>query len=244
MDVSTIKIIAVEDDATYVELLSSIISELGYELVGVVDNAFAALKLVEETLPDLILIDTEIKDSINGVELAARINSNRRIPIIFLTSFRDQQTFQTARLTFPMSYIIKPSDPVSLQSAIELAIFTQPVPNATALQPAAMGDTLYIKDNGKLVKLRLRDILMVEEDEKYCFAVTEQSRHTINMRLKDLFERLPHEDFIQVHNAFAVRKSAIKAVNFADQTLRVANNDVPIGKGYREQLLATLNLVS
>ncbi len=244
MSAPTIKIIAVENDTTYADSLSLIISELGYELVGIVDNALAAMKLVEETLPDLILMDTDITDSINGTALAERINENRRIPIISMTAFKEQQTFHTASATFSRAFIIKPYDPVSMQSAIELAIFTQPVPNATVLQPQGMGDTFYIKDNGRLVKIRLRDILMAEADEKYCFVVTDDTRHLINMRLKELLERLPHEDFIQVHSSFAVRKSAIKSVNLGEQTVLVANQDIPVGKAYRERLLSTLKLLS
>lgn len=243
MAASTIKILAVEDDAIYAESLSLIIQELGYELVGIVDNALAALQLVEESLPDLILMDIEINDSISGIELAARINSNRRIPIIFVTAFKDKETFSMAKLTFPKAYIIKPYSPVSLQSAIELAVFTEPVKNATVLQPESMGDTFYIKDNNRLVKIRLRDIMVVEVDEKYCSIITAQRKHVINMRLKELLERLPGEDFVQVHRSYVVRKSAIEEVNFGEQTLRVADKSIPIGKTYRDQLLSTLNFL-
>lgn len=244
MAVSTIKILAVEDDKIYAESLELTIRELGYELVGVVDNALAALQLIDDASPDLVLMDIDINDSINGIELAARINSNRRLPIIFVTAFKDKETIQQARLTFPKAYIIKPYDPASLQSAIELAIFSEPVQNATALQPQTMGDTFYIKDNNRLVKIRLRDILLVEVDEKYCYIITSQKRHVINMRLKDLLEKLPKDDFIQVHRSFVVRKSAIEELNIGEQTLRVADKTVPIGKMYKEQLLATLNFLA
>ena len=40
---SLIKIMAVEDDPIYAESLELIIKDLGYELVGIVDNAVAAL---------------------------------------------------------------------------------------------------------------------------------------------------------------------------------------------------------
>ncbi len=244
MAVSTIKILAVEDDKIYAETLELTIRELGYELVGVVDNASAALQMIDDASPDLVLMDIDINDSINGIELAARINSNRRLPIIFVTAFKDKETIQQARLTFPKAYIIKPYDPASLQSAIELAIFSEPVQNATVLQPQTMGDTFYIKDNNRLVKIRLRDILLVEVDEKYCYIITSQKRHVINMRLKDLLEKLPKDDFIQVHRSFVVRKSAIEELNIGEQTLRVADKTIPIGKMYKEQLLATLNFLA
>lgn len=239
-----IKILAVEDDPIYAESLALIVRELGYELVGIVDNAVAALQLLDETSPDLILMDIEINDSVSGIELAARINNIRKIPVIFVTSFKDKETFSQAKLTSPKAYIVKPYDPVSLQSAIELAIFDGPAQPASAVKPEALGDTFYVKDNNRLVKIRLRDILMVEVDEKYCYIITNQKRHIINMRLKDLLEKLPGEDFIQVHRSYVVRKSAIEELNIGEQSLRVSDKTIPIGKTYKEQLLASLKFLA
>lgn len=241
---STIKILAVEDDPIYAESLSLIVKDLGYELVGIADNALTALQLLDETAPDLILMDIEINDKISGIELAARITSVRRIPIIYVTAFKDKETFNQAKLTLPKAYIIKPYDAASLESAIELAIFNSHVPDTSFHHPEAMGDTFYIKDYNRMVKIRLRDIQVVEVDEKYCFIITSNKRHIINMRLKDLLEKLPREDFIQVHRSFVVRKSAIEEVNIGEHTLRVTEKTIPIGKTYKEQLLATLNYLA
>jgi DNA-binding LytR/AlgR family response regulator len=241
---STIKILAVEDDPIYAESLTLVVKELGYELVGIVDNALDALQLVDAAAPDLILMDIEINDKISGIELASRINHSRRIPIIYVTAFKDRTIFNQAKLTSPKAYIIKPYDAASLQSAIELAIFNSQVPDMFVHHPEARGDTFYIKDNNRMVKVRLRDILVVEVDEKYCFIITEQKRYIINMRLKDLLEKLPREDFIQVHRSFVVRKSAIEEVNIGEHTLRVAEKTIPIGKTYKEHLLATLKYLA
>jgi DNA-binding LytR/AlgR family response regulator len=242
--VSSIKILAVEDDPIYAESLGLIVGELGYELVGIADNALAALQLLNRSTPDVVIMDIEIGDTVSGIELAATINSAARIPIIYVTASKDKETFEKAKLTRPKAYIIKPFDSWSLQAAIELAIFNAPVQNLTGMQPTTMGDTFYIKDNNRLVKVRLRDIVLVEVDEKYCFINTDQKRHIINMRLKDLLDRLPREDFIQVHRSFVVRKSAIEEVNVGDQTIRVRDKSIPIGKTYKEQLLATLKYLT
>ena len=64
------------------------------------------------------------------------------------------------------------------------------------------------------------------------------------MRLKDLLDKLPREDFIQVHRSFVVRKSAIEEVNIGEQTIRVEEKTIPIGKTYKEQLLTTLHYLT
>jgi len=242
--VSGIKILAVENDPKFAESLELIIRELGYELVGIVGNTLAALQLVQETTPDLVLIDIEISDSINGIELAGAITSATGIPIIYVTASHEKETFERAKLTLPKAYLVKPYHALSLQAAIELAIFNVPVQNATGLQPHAMGDTFYIKDSERLIKIHLRDIVLVEVDEKYCFINTAQKRYVVNMRLKDFLVKLPSEDFIQVHQYYVVRKSAIAEINIGDQTLRVREKTIPIGKNYKEQLLSTLNYLA
>lgn len=239
-----IKILAVEDDAIYAETLSLIIHELGYELIAIVDNGADALRYVDSASPDLILMDIEIRDTLTGIELAAQINSRRRIPIIFVTAFKDQETFKQAKLTFPKAYIVKPYDRISLQSAIELALFSDTDQNVFTPAASVHNDTFYIKDNNRLVKIRVADILLVEVDEKYCFIVTSQKKFIINIRLKDLQERLPKEDFIQVHRSYVVKKNAIEEVSIGEHTLKVADKTIPIGKTYKEHLLTNLNLLT
>lgn len=239
-----VRILAVEDDAIYAETLSLIIHELGYELVGIADNGADALRLVNTTSPDLILMDIEIRDTITGIELAAQINAKQRIPVIFVTAFKDQETFKQAKLTFPKAYIIKPYDRISLQSAIELALFCDTDRSVSPPAASVYNDTFFIKDNNRLVKIRVADILLVEVDEKYCFIVTAHKKFIINIRLKDLQERLPKEDFIQVHRSYVVKKSAIEEISVGEHTLKVADKTIPIGKTYKEHLLTTLNLLT
>lgn len=236
-----IKILAVEDDPIYAESLEFVVNELGYELMGIVDNAAAALQAIQLTTPDLILMDIDINDSVNGIELAAKINSNKRIPIIFVTAFKDKETFRKAKLTSPKAYVIKPYEASSLQAAIELAIFNEAVEGTVGLQSSSTPDTFYLKDNSRLIKIKLSDIVIVEVDEKYCFIVTAQKKHIVNARLKDILQKLPPDDFVQVHRSYVVRKNAIDEVNVGEQTLKVMDKTIPIGKSYKEQLLATLN---
>jgi DNA-binding LytR/AlgR family response regulator len=177
----------------------------------------------------------------NGIELAARINSNNRIPIIFVTAFKDKETFQKAKLTAPKAYVVKPYEASSLQAAIELAIFNDTAESDSSLQPSATPETFYLKDNCRLIKIKLSDIIVIEVDEKYCFIVTTQKKHIINARLKDILQKLPADDFVQVHRSYVVRKNAIDEVNVGEQTLKVMDKTIPIGKSYKERLLATLN---
>ena len=56
-----------------------------------------------------------------GVDLAHKLRELFDVPVLFLTSFADRETCEEARRTLPHVYLIKPIDPLALQSAVELA---------------------------------------------------------------------------------------------------------------------------
>lgn len=239
----TIRILAIEDDPLYAESLKIIIDELGYELLAVADNADDALHAIRQENPDIILMDIQINDRLTGIELAALIKPLTAAPVIYVTASKDKQVIAQAASTSPSAYIIKPYEPESLQAAIELAIFSKQLQNMKQASPSM--SSFYIKDNHRLVRINTSEILYVEVEEKYCYIVTVQKRHIINMRLKDLLDRLPEEDFIQVHRSFVVRKSAIEEINNTlNEVVVTGKKSLPVGKTFREPLLSSLNYLS
>jgi DNA-binding LytR/AlgR family response regulator len=240
---TTIRILAIEDDPLYVESLKIVIEELGYELMAVVDNAEGALQALRKESPDVILMDIQINDRLSGIELAKLMKPLTTAPIIYVTAFKDKHVIAHAVSTSPSAYIIKPYEPESLQAAIELAVFTKPLQKS--IQASPLAPSFYIKDNHRLVRINIAEILYVEVEEKYCYISTAQKRHIINMRLKDLLERLPPEDFVQVHRSFVVRKSAIEEINNTlNEVILVGKKSFPVGKSFRETLLSSLNYLS
>ncbi len=237
----TIKILAVEDDPIYAASLEMIVQQLGYELIAIVDNAADAIATVKKSRPDLILMDIEINDTMSGIELSARLKKICSAPVIFVTSHRDRETMQKAKLTSPDAYIIKPYNKESLEVAIELALIRVEDNNDQIHEPVNSSESFYIKDSGSLYKVNPLEILYIEAEEKYCTIYTKQKNHTINIRLKDIYERLSTAEFIQTHRAFIVRKDAIEKINISDQTLLIAGKEIPMGKSFKEELLGKLN---
>ena len=116
-----IKILIVEDEMSIALELEMIIDELGYQLIGVVDNAEETIVIASEKSPDLILMDIGIKGEYTGLEVAEKIN-HLPIAILFITSYHSQEMFQRAKATNFTGYLTKPISKFSLQGAIEMAI--------------------------------------------------------------------------------------------------------------------------
>ncbi|HEY0680462.1 MAG TPA: LytTR family transcriptional regulator DNA-binding domain-containing protein [Chitinophagaceae bacterium] len=246
---SDLFILAVEDDAIFAETLELVLQEMGYVNYRIVDNAAAALKIFNEEQPDILLADIDINGPLNGIELASIISSIRRIPVVFITSFADSETFRKAKQTRPAAYIVKPYHATNLQAAIELALENeqgnqsgQPGPSKEdAVYP--LSDALFIKYNSKLFKIRIPEIVFIEVEEKYCYIHTASKRFAVNMRLKNLMDQLPADTFVQIHRSYAVKLDAIEEINTDQHLIRIKGTEIPIGKTYREMFLAKLKMI-
>jgi DNA-binding response OmpR family regulator len=118
---SKLRILIVEDEAVTAADLHDELTDRGYEVIGTVDTAAAALKRAEQERPDLVLMDIHLVGSFDGIVGASAIR-DAEIPIIFLTAHYDERTLARAKETSPVGYITKPFEPHQLAVAIEIGI--------------------------------------------------------------------------------------------------------------------------
>jgi signal transduction histidine kinase len=117
------RIMVVEDESVVGFDLKRILSNLHYDVVGIIRTGEEAFVKAFEQKPDLILMDIMLDGKMNGIETAEEIKKDMDVPIIFLTAYADNNTLQSAKLTEPYGYILKPFEDKSLQSAIEIALY-------------------------------------------------------------------------------------------------------------------------
>lgn len=117
------RILVVEDETVVAKDLSLRLKDLGYDVAGMAYTGKEALKEVEETKPDLILMDIMLKGDIDGIETAALVKERFDIPVIYLTAYSDDETIERAKLTGPFGYILKPFEERELRSNIEIALY-------------------------------------------------------------------------------------------------------------------------
>jgi CheY-like chemotaxis protein len=120
-------ILVVEDEQIIAEDISYRLNSLGYNVIGSAATGEAAIKLTEEKHPDLVLMDIVLKGEMDGIRAHEIIKEKYQTPVIFLTSFSDEQTFSRAKHTQPFGYIIKPFEERELRSSIEMALYKHAV---------------------------------------------------------------------------------------------------------------------
>lgn len=116
-------ILIVEDESIFALHLQNILKDNHYNVTGISSNAKTTVNLIEEQIPDLILMDINLKGDINGIQLTDIIKQNYDIPVIFLTAYDDDKTFTEMKQTEPYGFLYKPVEEKELLKSIELALF-------------------------------------------------------------------------------------------------------------------------
>lgn len=240
---SKIRILAVEDDPIHQERLRMVVHALKYELIDVLHDPHEVVNMIVATRPDILLMDIDLSSDINGIELVGQINKSYDLPTVFLTSFRDSETFNQAKETHPIAYITKPYEVGDLQRAIELAVFNnrQDLSSLPQSAPAIVQNHIFVKDVNSLKKVRLSDIRFVEAYDKYCYIHTPDKKYMLKERLKNIATRLPRQRFIQIHRSFIINLEAIDDIQLHRNIVIIDHKEVGIGRSYRQAFLSSIN---
>src|SRR5687767_7342581 len=113
------RILVVDDNQDNIEIIATRLRYRGYEIIEASDGA-QALALVQETAPDLILLDVMLPD-IDGYEIARRIKGNAAIPFIpiILVTARDSTQDKVAGLEAGADdYLTKPINFPELEARV------------------------------------------------------------------------------------------------------------------------------
>ncbi|HIP29004.1 MAG TPA: response regulator, partial [Sulfurovum sp.] len=101
-------VLIIEDEAITQRYLKDILGQYNLECVDCYDNAKDALAHIKTKKYEMILMDINIKGSMDGIQLAREILRTRTIPIIFITAHSDNDTFQEVLELSPYGFISKP----------------------------------------------------------------------------------------------------------------------------------------
>ena len=209
------------------------------EVKGHFLNAQDALAFLEENKVDLLFLDIEMPGG-TGFELLDRLTY---FPRIILTTSKTEYAFDAFQYNVT-DYLKKPFTYKRFLEAIqkvqkpESTIAPAPTGSAT---PATEPGFLFIKAEDKLVKLVKDDIFFVESMRDYVKFVTASKNYITYSTLKNLEEKLHGDEFLKVHRSYIVNINKIDDIR--GNTIYLQGNQIPIGKGHKEELVKRLNIL-
>jgi two-component system, response regulator PdtaR len=127
------RVLIVEDEMIQALVLESMFVKCGISVAGKVRKGKNAIIKANELVPDLITMDINLLDNIDGITAAIQIQKTNPIPIIYVTGNTDQHNRDRASTTFFIDMLTKPLSLNKLIDAIRKAekIIIEEVRNKT-----------------------------------------------------------------------------------------------------------------
>jgi two-component system chemotaxis response regulator CheY len=115
----SVKILIVDDAAFMRMMIKNIVTKNGFEVVGEAENGAQAVKMYEDTKPDLVTMDITMPemDGIESVKAIKKIDPGARI--IMCSAMGQQSMVMEAIQAGAMDFIVKPFKQDRILQAIE-----------------------------------------------------------------------------------------------------------------------------
>ena len=114
-------ILIVEDESLIALELADTITNLGYNVVEYATHPSMVQQCIRAHQVHLILMDINLEAELTGIELYKSLKC--RIPVIYLTAYKDEETISRAIETNPLGYLIKPHKEDELKALLKLAFY-------------------------------------------------------------------------------------------------------------------------
>lgn len=116
-----VTVVVAEDEALIRTDLVEMLAEAGYEVVGQAATGEAAVALVAQSAPDVVLLDVRMP-VMDGLTAAELIRQQGSTAVVMLTAYGERDLVERARDAGAGAYLVKPVSPGDLVPAIEMAL--------------------------------------------------------------------------------------------------------------------------
>lgn len=188
---------------------------------------------------DVLLLDIEMPH-ITGLELVKLLPEPK--PAVILVTTHASFAVDAFELQV-LDYLVKPVNYARFCQAIARVVELQPAPAPAApvavpSDISAAGTDLFVKTNGRLLRINFEEVLYIEALSTYVVLVTEKQKHIVGGTLKNIEERLPFRHFLRVHRSYIVNLHRVEALE--DNMLKLGQYEVPVSRGYQDELAQRL----
>lgn len=223
-----IKCITVDDEFPALAVLKSHISKVpSLSLVAQFQDAVQALEFIQSHDIDLLFLDVQMPD-INGMEFMSMLSTN---PEVVFTTAHPEFALQGYDFN-PIDYLLKPISFEKFMRAVTRAFSEHQ--RHYHHEHNSENRFIYIKSNGKTIRLNLSEITYIEGLKDYVIFYTE-SQHFISLySMIQLTEKLPNEQFVRVHKSYIVALDKVEEI--ANNSLKIAGKSIPLGRHFKPEL--------
>mgnify|MGYP005989813631 CR=1 FL=1 len=232
-----INALIVDDEPLARDIIKAHLNEIPeWNLVDTCMNAEEAYKALIKHKIDVVFLDIQMPDT-TGVEF---LSSLKNPPLVIFTTAYSEYALKGFELNV-IDYLLKPISFGRFFQAIEKINKELLVKNSSNKVAQKEASYLFVKNDGKLLKLNFSEILYIKAEQEYSYVYTKTKKLLVSMHLKLLEGTLPEKLFTRIHRSYIVPQEIITSVY--GNTIQIGEDiQLPIGSKYKENLLQKLKI--
>ncbi len=195
-------------------------------------NVQEALVYLNQHAVDLLFLDVEMPGA-TGFELLDQL---AYFPKVVLTTSKSEYAYDAFEYNVT-DFLKKPFTYQRFLESLQKLTTSTPENNITSTAT----DHIFIKSDGKLVRLNNDDILYIESMGDYVKFVTGDKKYVTHNTIKNLEEKVNRHCFIKVHRSYIINITKIDDIREND--LYIKGNEIPISKAHRSEVMKRLNII-
>lgn len=225
-----IEAIAVDDEPKALEVIKFHAEKLDeLSLQACFNDPREALQYLKQNPVDLIFLDVNMP-ILTGFDFLKELRM--KYHIVFTTAYSEYavQSYEVEAV----DYLLKP---------FEFDRFWQAVQKVKQIKQSQLGEAskepperfIFVGDGYKKVRLDFDQILFVEGSGNYLTIHTSQQKVMTRLKMYEMLQKLPPEDFIRIHNSYVVNLKKISHIEH--NQVHVEGSAISISGKYREEFL-------
>jgi len=225
-----INCLIIDDEPMARKLLQEYIEETDFlVLAGIAENPVKAMGLIKELAVDLIFLDVNMP-KMNGMEF---MRSSANLPMVIMTTAYGQYALEGFEMAV-IDYLVKPFSLERFLKAVQKALDLKLLKDK-AMPANATTDHFYVKCNGKVVRVNCDELLYIEGMSNYITLYTNTGKLVVYLTIKGILEKLPSNNFVQVHKSVVVNIDKISSID--GNMLYIGDHKVAIGANFSDEAM-------
>lgn len=213
-----IKVLIVDDEENIIKILSKVVERNpGFEVVGKCDTITEAILLFNQTKPEVVFMDIEIKGC-SGIDCAKIIvDLQPKTKIIFATAHSEYMS--NAFELYAFDYLVKPFNIERIENTLERIISIEEgnrksdADNLDKVIKYERGlEKLIIKGKESISFLDEKDIILIQRENNSTVIYSRQEIYKTSESLGEIEMKLDPNQFMRSHKSYIINLTQIKKI--------------------------------
>ncbi len=242
-----LRVLVVEDELVTATAIQEALEQAGHSVTALAVNQEQVFAALNQEIPDVILMDIVLENSDrNGIEIAAQIQHNFSLPLIYLTAQSDPTSTRAAQLTRPTAYLFKPFRHQELAVQVELAYMNYVEKKETRAKTDQPDYIMLPVEQGKAyVKIIKNEVQFLAAAKSYVllYLLNEAQPKVFSMNLGYLEQYFPKPQFHRLGRSLLVNLNHVERIERGQLWVKERSEPLDYSETHYGDFIKNFNII-